>query len=772
MQKVIYLLFCVFALHVNITSTSAATLADSIHIQPDVDSIYVCPGGTVTLSVDVGSDFNWSPAEDFDDPTAQTVVLTPSASQWYYVTATVDDSVCTDSIYVTIPSSMPTFSVQVSTLDTVCPLDIVSVSFMSSETITEISWNTTDGVDDSESVIGTDIAPLETTEYIVTVVAGGCTLSDTFTIEVVPFRFRLNTPDTIYLCLGDAGNISHNLFPPGINITWSLLDSTIEILTQTLARVNPTVSTTYSATAMFEGCVLTTTTFVRVDSLPDTALVVIPLMDPYCAGEMITIFAERADTMKYPDIMFQWSIIPTSGSQIEDSTNTGNIFVTLQDTTQFFRVMTNNACIDTSSVMVNVIPPDIPLSVMDTTLCPGDMFMVEILDLDVMDIEWTPEQGLSCTDCLDPTVTVQPNPITYMVQAKKDRCTVSGMLNVTLHPTLLINITPNLAQACPGDQIPFSFEDSLLTNVEVSITGNGSVSCDDCPNPVVTYGGGQVQLFVNADETSDMHCGASGSATISMKPDEEQSLASTVVCANVPTTIPLAQFGFVNPVISINNGSVSCTNCLTPQVTISQTTTLIIESESQNPGACKLTTTMILLVPAGDDFTFDLGTDPPFGQGEVVSISLVTDPLPSPGTLFAWTVNNNPITGTTSTINAPLNEQSNTIHVEWTNSFGCLQAADTIITTVPPTYKIPNAFTPDRELNTHFKVDIVGNIEIVEMLVFNRWGQVVYEGTSEDGWDGRRDGEQAPPEVYAYLIKLRQPGGDIILEKGDVTLIR
>jgi gliding motility-associated-like protein len=269
-----------------------------------------------------------------------------------------------------------------------------------------------------------------------------------------------------------------------------------------------------------------------------------------------------------------------------------------------------------------------------------------------------------------------------------------------------------------------------------------------------------------------MHCGATGSATISMKPDEQQSLPTTIVCANVPTTIPLEQFGFVNPMISINNGGLSCTDCLNPEVTISQTTTLFIESESQNPGSCRLTSSMVLLIPAGDDVTFDLGSDPPYGQGEVVSITLVTDPMPPAGTLYSWSVNNIPVAGSSATINAPLNEVSNTIHVEWINSFGCIQTADTIIITKEPSIRIPKAFTPDRTMNSHFKVEITGNFEIVEMLVFNRWGQVVYEGTTEQGWDGRRNGEPAPPEVYAYLIKLRNPSGDIIIEKGDVTLVR
>jgi hypothetical protein len=239
---------------------------------------------------------------------------------------------------------------------------------------------------------------------------------------------------------------------------------------------------------------------------------VIPLKDPYCAGEQVTIFAQRADTMKYPDIMFDW--FPKNG-QIEDSTNTGNVFVTLQDTTMFFRVMKNNACLDTSRITLNVIPPDLPLSVMDTTLCPGDVFMVEILDPDISDIEWMPTEGLSCSDCLNPTVTVS-GPQVYMVSAKKDRCTVSGMLNVMVFPPYEIPIVPMTIQACPGDMIQFAVDLTGLTNVNISVVGNGSVSCSTCTNPVVTYNGGTVQLVVTADEMFDDYCGTVGGATIIM----------------------------------------------------------------------------------------------------------------------------------------------------------------------------------------------------------------------------------------------------------------
>lgn len=748
-----------------LTGLASSLNAQCVEILPTTDTIGVCNGSSLALSASGGTDYQWSPKQDFDDPTAENVILTPSHSGWYYLSGIVEGTNCTDSVYI----ELVTFEILLSSDETICPLDPVIVTFIASHDISEIDWNNDNGVQDISDLMGTTIRSLKSEEYIVTATIGECTLSDRFEIDVIPFEFELLTEDTLFLCLGDSVRIRHRLIGSNETVLWSSVDTSFTIEPPASALVKPAISTTYTATATFGTCILSTVTFVRVDSLPDTTLVVIPLKDPYCAGEQVVIFAQNADTLKYPDIMFQW--FPQDG-QIRDSTNTGNVLITLRDTTTFFRVMTNNACRDTSSVTLNVIPPGIPLSVTDTTLCPFDRFQVEILDPDVTDIEWMPATGLSCTNCLDPTVTVQTQPITYEVSGEKDGCPVGATLSVNIYPPYVIPISPSVIDACPGDMIQFNLDLTDLTNVQISVTGNGSVNCTSCPDPIVTYNGGQVQLIVTADEPFENFCGALGGAIIVMKPDETQQLPAVIVCANTPTIIPLGGFNFVNPVLSINNGTLSCTNCENPQVTISQTTTLFIDSESQNPNACRLRSSLILLVPAGDDVMFDLDRDPPYGQGDALGIALVTDPLPTPGTSYAWTVNGMPVSGNTASINTPLDEPSNVISVQWTNSFGCLQTADTTITTVPPSYRIPRAFTPGREFNTHFKVEITGNIEIIEMLVFNRWGQVVYEGITRDGWDGRRGGEPAPAEVYVYLIKLRQPNGRIVTEKGDVTLIR
>jgi gliding motility-associated-like protein len=57
--------------------------------------------------------------------------------------------------------------------------------------------------------------------------------------------------------------------------------------------------------------------------------------------------------------------------------------------------------------------------------------------------------------------------------------------------------------------------------------------------------------------------------------------------------------------------------------------------------------------------------------------------------------------------------------------------------------------------------------------VFSRWGQeLFFTNNKEQGWDGTFHGMKQDIGVYNYLIIVAKPGGDNVVYKGNVTLIR
>ncbi len=109
-------------------------------------------------------------------------------------------------------------------------------------------------------------------------------------------------------------------------------------------------------------------------------------------------------------------------------------------------------------------------------------------------------------------------------------------------------------------------------------------------------------------------------------------------------------------------------------------------------------------------------------------------------------------------------------------------ASDTInidITWCDCRLMMPSAFSPNQDgLNDYFlpvpQNNECGNLIRYTFSVYNRWGQLVYQGRSGDaGWNGSYKGQLADVGTYNYYLSYRtginQPAKT---EKGDITLIR
>jgi len=91
----------------------------------------------------------------------------------------------------------------------------------------------------------------------------------------------------------------------------------------------------------------------------------------------------------------------------------------------------------------------------------------------------------------------------------------------------------------------------------------------------------------------------------------------------------------------------------------------------------------------------------------------------------------------------------------------------------PPLIVVPNAFTPGGK-NPVFKPVIPYlNGGGYSMVVFNRWGEKLFETHDiNTGWDGSYKGKTVPQGVYSYLITVIGHNGQKTVKRGEVVVVR
>ena len=197
----------------------------------------------------------------------------------------------------------------------------------------------------------------------------------------------------------------------------------------------------------------------------------------------------------------------------------------------------------------------------------------------------------------------------------------------------------------------------------------------------------------------------------------------------------------------------------------------------RDPNGCTETTTASISEPAelsvdaGENQTIDLGfsidfqtTTTPFGRSieytwsspDFLDCSDCPNPTAMPFTSMPFVV---------------------TI----TDATGCI-ATDSIFVMVNPNRPlfIPNAFSPDFDGNNDVFTIFGGPaaVRITELRVFDRWGNMVYNGTdlplgdNRFGWDGSFDGQILQQGVYGFIAKVLFLDDVEETIGGDITLVK
>ncbi|HEX5111989.1 MAG TPA: hypothetical protein VFV79_04025, partial [Saprospiraceae bacterium] len=516
--------------------------------------------------------------------------------------------------------------------------------------------------------------------------------------------------DTLFICKeGNGATLNGQLLGLATGFDWIPSDSTLSDTNSLTPIANPDVTTTYILQSDFGVCIASDTVVVRVDSLPqDLHIDVAPVKPYYCEGEIVALFSPGYDSLLFPDLTFNWTTYDNSFNSDQDLLNAA---LTLLDTTTYIRENINNACSSFDSITLNVVPSGVPLTLTDTTLCPGEQFQVMVLSNQVTAPEWTPSTGLSCTECLNPTVTVTGLPgeiVTYMFSGMILECPVGANLVVTIPPSAPVAITASDLIVCQGDVVSLNVIDpNNFSGLEWHVDeGQASLSCTECLNPTVTITGeADVKISISGESNLPGFCGAYGEVDLAHGGTKQPDQFEIQVCepgATVQVMLTDPQLTAYQWEIFGGGGvSLSCTDCESPIVTVQSPGSVQYTATTTIPDTCKAVG--VISFTFFDPESASINAPDTVAQGEeVMAMLMVGGGIPSN---IQWTVNGVSVGATGTEITFDANEIVNPIEVSFINSNGCSQTVYDTVFTRPPTYSIPNAFTPGGDgMNDKFRV--------------------------------------------------------------------
>jgi len=107
----------------------------------------------------------------------------------------------------------------------------------------------------------------------------------------------------------------------------------------------------------------------------------------------------------------------------------------------------------------------------------------------------------------------------------------------------------------------------------------------------------------------------------------------------------------------------------------------------------------------------------------------------------------------------------------------CLDTAYRVINVeIPSSLEVPNVFTPNNDGTNDLFFLRAKNMVEINMVIFDRWGHIVYELTSTTGnieWDGKNaQGKDAAEGTYFYRLKTTGNDGVARDQSGSISLYR
>ncbi len=748
--------------------------ADIAIVAPDT---LLCLRDTVSLfalTVPPGLPVDWKPKSRLSAPNADATLAYPLTTTTYTASVQVAGCPPTTSAVTLIVDTL--FFPQLAPDTTVCEGTSVPLASLQMPTSSQYQWLPDTGLNDpnSPSPIAT---PRQTITYVLTAVSanGACSRTDSATVFVVPSAVRILSADTLALCLGDSVVLQAQASPPGAVIRWQ---PTLWLSADTGSVViaQPTETSTLYVSYFINNCLAADSVHIRVDSLPDLKIRLEPFKEVYCPGDTIYLLSKTYDPADFPGLQHRWE--PFAG-QLTPVENWNMVILATQ--THIFRRQTRSitgACLNEAEVLVPVdTPPVLNAAVMPQAICPGQTAQIQLsVNPPSQSIEWEdPTGSLSCKNCLDPVASPTTTAV-YRATTPGANCPSALTVSVAVLPLPALDLTPPIL--CQGDavrlnNIPTHPADSYTWTVVPPGDAN-SLSDATAPSPVVN------PAFTTTYRVSVTgQCSRQGEVTVTVNSATVEVGPDLTVCPGIPVALSaqvITSPGVTGTIVWQPGPGTGPSLAVEPTVT---TTYTAVYSFAPNCLAADSLTVWVLPGVTLAALSADSFSGPVICEGSPLKLRIGVTP---PDARLTWFENGQPIVGATadSLMRMPAGNVEPlpvAYFVVAENADGCRDTSNLFSVLVRRCLIFPNAFTPDGDGNNDTFGGPVsfgeGSFEVLDLRVFNRWGEQVFAlSPNQRAWDGRVNGQPAPSDVYAYFAVVRFANGEQQTFKGDVMLLR
>lgn len=421
------------------------------------DDLSICLGETVEVGGPAapGVMYEWTAAPGGFTSDAANPSVMPDTTTKYFVSAVNNECPVPTLDSVSVAVSIPPLISAVN--DTaVCQGSPLQLSNSIPEAGATYLWEGPAAIQDAAD-LNTLATPESEGTYTLTATRGACEETVSVDVSITPINIDIIAADTLRICRGETTlEFAADIIPADATPIWTASTFGFDTIQAPTLTVEPEALTTYYAeVAIGNTCFRKDSVVVVVDSLPSD-LSILPFDTTICEGELLILESPTYEPSDFPGISFQWG---PEDAGFETADTLYNMVATAPDTTDYVRITRNGVCADTAIAPVNVNPvPEVTITPSDTLLCPGQplQFTATVGD-NVTEFEWTTNSELlSCTDCLDPSVSGLFNSTSFALEASIGDCPNEVAATVTVPQPAPYEIQPGPV-ICEGESIQLIF---------------------------------------------------------------------------------------------------------------------------------------------------------------------------------------------------------------------------------------------------------------------------------------------------------------------------